>query len=120
MRIATAAQVRASNVKMVIIDPPQVPQVPVAPARILLAFGVLVAGLAAGVGVVVAIITLDQSFHSLVDLRAMGRPVLGAISMAALPPTLAMRLRSAAVFGSAIGGLVIVLGGFLLHFTQRI
>jgi polysaccharide chain length determinant protein (PEP-CTERM system associated) len=119
MRIATAAQVRASNVKMVIIDPPQVPQVPVAPARIPLAIGVLVAGLLAGVGVVMAMMTLDQSFHSIVDLRAMGRPVLGAISLAALPPTLNERLRSAAIFGSAIGGLVVVLGGVLLHFSQR-
>jgi polysaccharide chain length determinant protein (PEP-CTERM system associated) len=120
MRIAEAAQVRASNVKMVIIDPPQVPQVPVAPARILLSFGVLFAGLAAGVGVVIAMMTLDTSFHSIVDLRAMGRPVLGAISLAALPPTLAMRLRSGAIFGSALGALVVVLGGFLLHFSQRI
>jgi polysaccharide chain length determinant protein (PEP-CTERM system associated) len=120
MRIAAAAQVRASNVKMVIIDPPQVPQVPVAPARILLAFGVLFAGLAAGGGVVIALLTLDTSFHSIVDLRAMGRPVLGAISLAALPPSLAVRLRSAAIFGSALGGLVVVLGAFLLHFSQRI
>jgi polysaccharide chain length determinant protein (PEP-CTERM system associated) len=120
MKIAEAAQVRANNVKMVIIDPPQVPQVPVAPARVLMAMGILVAGLFAGVGVVIAMITLDTSFHSIVDLRAMGRPVLGAISLAALPPTLAQRLRSAAIFGSAIAGLVVVLGGVLLHFTQHI
>ena len=120
MRIATAAQVRASNVKIAIIDPPQVPQRPVAPARILLSIGVLLAGLAAGVGVVGAMITLDQSFHNIIDLRAMGRPVIGAISLAALPPTIAMRLRHAAVFGSAIGMLVVILGGVLLHYTQRI
>jgi polysaccharide chain length determinant protein (PEP-CTERM system associated) len=120
MRIATAAQVRASNVKMVIIDPPQVPQAPVAPERVLLAIGVLFAGLAAGVGVVGAMMTLDQSFHSVVDLRTMGRPVIGAISLAALPPTVAMRLRHVAVFGSSLGLLLVVLGGVLLHFTQRI
>jgi polysaccharide chain length determinant protein (PEP-CTERM system associated) len=119
MRIAAAAQVRASNVKMVIIDPPQVPQVPVAPARVLLSVGVLITGLAAGLGVVIAMMTLDTSFHSIVDLRQMGRPVLGAISLAALPPTLAMRLRHAGIFGSAIGGLVVVCGGVLLHFSQR-
>jgi polysaccharide chain length determinant protein (PEP-CTERM system associated) len=120
MRIATAAQVRASNVKMVIIDPPQVPQRPVAPARVLLSIGVLIAGLAAGVGVVGAMMTLDQSFHSVIDLRTMGRPVIGAISLAALPPTLAMRLRHVAVFGSAIGLLVVVLGGVLLRYTEHI
>jgi hypothetical protein len=80
---------------------------------------VLIAGLGAGLGVVIAMMTLDTSFHSIVDLRAMGRPVLGAISLAALPPTLSQRLRNAAIFGSAIGGLVVVLGGVLLHFSQR-
>jgi polysaccharide chain length determinant protein (PEP-CTERM system associated) len=120
MRIATAAQVRASNVKMVIIDPPLVPQRPVAPARALLSIGVLVAGIAAGFGLVGAMITLDQSFHSVIDLRTMGRPVIGGISLAALQPTLAMRLRHAAVFGSALGLLVVALGGVLLHYTQHI
>jgi polysaccharide chain length determinant protein (PEP-CTERM system associated) len=119
MRIATAAQATSNNVKLVIIDPPQVPRVPVAPQRVPMAIGVLVAGLLAGVGVVVAMITLDQSFHTIVDLRAMGRPVLGAISLAALQPTMASRLRSAAIFGSALGGLVVVLGGVLLHFSAQ-
>ena len=119
MRIATAAQASSNNVKLVVIDPPQVPRVPVAPARVPMAIGVLVAGLLAGVGVVVAMMTLDQSFHTIVDLRAMGRPVLGAISLAALPPTVASRLRSAAIFGSALGGLIVVLGGVLLHFSQQ-
>ncbi len=118
MRIATAAQVTSNNVKLVIIDPPQVPRVPVAPLRVPMAIGVLVAGLMAGVGVIVAMMTLDQSFHTIVDLRAMGRPVLGAISLAALPPTMATRLRSAAIFGSAVGALVVVLGGVLLHFSH--
>jgi polysaccharide chain length determinant protein (PEP-CTERM system associated) len=120
MKIATAAQVGSNNVKLVIIDPPQVPRVPVAPVRVPMAIGVLVAGLLAGVGVVVAMMTLDQSFHTIVDLRAMGRPVLGAISLAALPPTMAMRLRNAAIFGSAIGGLVVVLGGVLMHFSRQV
>lgn len=118
MRIATAAQVRASNVKMVIIDPPQVPIRPVAPARILLSIGVLVAGLALGIGVIGAMLTVDQSFHNIVELRAMGRPVIGAISLAILPPTMAMRLRNAALFGSSIGLLVVALGGVLLHYSQ--
>jgi polysaccharide chain length determinant protein (PEP-CTERM system associated) len=120
LKISSASQTQSNNVKMVIIEPPQIPQVPVAPPRIFLSIGVLIAGLGAGAGMIVALMTLDQSFHSVVDLRAMGRPVLGAVSLAALPPTMAMRLRSAAIFGSSIGLLVVVLGGFLLHFTQRI
>ncbi len=120
LRISSASQTQSSNVKMVIIDPPQVPRVPVGPPRVLFAVVVLVAGLGAGIGVVVAMMTLDQAFHTIADLRAMGRPVLGAVSLAAFPPTLAQRLRSAAVFGSALGLLMVVLGGFLLHFSQRI
>ena len=120
MRIATAAQVRASNVKMVIIDPPLVPRTPVAPARVLLSIGVLVAGLAAGAGVVAAWLMLDQSFHSILDLRTTGLPVIGAISLAAFPLTLRARLRQAGTFGSAAGLLLAVLGGVLLHYAQRI
>ena len=120
MRIATAAQVRASNVKMVIIDPPLVPSRPVAPARILLSIGVLVAGLAAGAGVIAAWLMLDQSFHSVLDLRTTGLPVIGAISLAALPLTVRARLRQAATFGSVAALLLVLFGGVLLHYVQRI
>jgi polysaccharide chain length determinant protein (PEP-CTERM system associated) len=119
MRISTKAQVSSSNVKMVIIDPPQVPQTPVAPARVLLSIGVMILGLAAGVGVVVAIVTLDTSFHSLVQLRTLGLPVIGGVSLAALPPTMGERLRRAAAFSGALVALLLVLGGVLLHYTWQ-
>ena len=119
MRISTKAQVSSSNVKMVIIDPPQVPQTPVAPARVLLSIGVLILGLAAGVGVVFAIVTLDTSFHSLVQLRTLGLPVIGGVSLAALPPTTGERLRRAGAFAGAMAALLVVLGGVLLHYTLR-
>ena len=120
MRIATAAQVRASTVKMVIIEPPLGPRVPAAPARILLSVAVLLAGLAAGAGVIAAWLMLDQSFHSVLDLRTTGLPVIGAISLAAFPLTLRARLRQAATFGSAAGLLLVLFGGVLLHYVQRI
>ena len=120
LRIATAAQVRASKVKRVIIDPPLVPRAPVAPARMLLSSGALVAGLAAGAGVIVAWLMLDQSFHSILDLRTTGLPVIGAISLAALPLTLRGRLRQVATFGSVGGLLLVAFGGVLLHYAQRI
>ena len=119
MRIASAAQVRASNVKMVIIDPPLVPQAPVAPPRILMSIAVLLAGLFAGGGMVFMLIATDQSFHALPELRQLGLPVVGAISLAALPPTTAVRLRRAASFATAMVLLVAALGGVLLHFSQR-
>jgi polysaccharide chain length determinant protein (PEP-CTERM system associated) len=120
MRISDAAQKKASNIKLVIIDPPSVPRVPVAPNRTLLAIGVLLGGIGAGVGVVAAMIALDQSFHSLIELRAMSLPVIGSVSLAILPPTAMQRLRQLAMFGAATGLLLVALGGVLLHFSRPI
>ncbi|HEX2942733.1 MAG TPA: XrtA system polysaccharide chain length determinant, partial [Rhodopila sp.] len=49
--IAQAADTQAEKVKLQIIDPPEIPRLPVAPNRIMLVTGVLLAGLAAGLGV---------------------------------------------------------------------
>ena len=43
--IAQAADTQADKVKLQIIDPPQVPRLPVAPSRLLLITGVLLGGL---------------------------------------------------------------------------
>ena len=118
MRIGNAAQIRASNVKMVIIDPPVAPRLPVAPNRVLLAFGVMLGALGAGGGLVVAQIALDQSFHNLVELRAMGLPVIGSISLAVLPPSLGERVRKAAAVGGALVGLGLLFMGVLAYFYR--
>jgi polysaccharide chain length determinant protein (PEP-CTERM system associated) len=120
MRISGAAGTKANNVKLVIIDPPVVPRVPVAPNRPLLAMCVLLAGIGAGVGVVAAMIALDQSFHSLIELRAMNLPVIGAVSLAVLPPTAMQRLRQIGMFGGAVAMLVVALFGVLYHFSRPI
>ncbi len=120
MRISDAAQKKASNIKMVIIDPPTAPQVPVAPNRTLLAIAVLVAGLGAGVGVVAAMLALDQSFHTVADLRALGMTVIGSVSLAILPMTAGARIRQITLFGGAFGLLFAVLGGVLVHFAHMV
>jgi polysaccharide chain length determinant protein (PEP-CTERM system associated) len=120
MRISDAAQKKASNIKLVIIDPPTAPRVPVAPNRVLLAIAVLVAGLGAGGGVVAAMLALDQSFHTIADLRALGMTVIGSVSLAALPPTAMERIRQVALFGGAFGMLFVALGGVLLHFARMV
>jgi len=120
MRISDAAQKKASNIKLVIIDPPSVPRVPVAPNRTLLAIGVLIGGIGAGIGVVAAMIALDQSFHSLIELRGMSLPVIGSVSLALLPPTAMQRLRQLTMFSLATGLLFVALGGVLLHFSRPI
>jgi polysaccharide chain length determinant protein (PEP-CTERM system associated) len=118
MRISEAAQKKASNIKLVIIDPPTAPRVPVAPNRILLAIAVLLGGLGAGVGVIGAMLALDQSFHNIADLRALGYTVIGSVSLAVLPLTAMQRIRQIALFGGALGALVVALGATLVHFAR--
>jgi polysaccharide chain length determinant protein (PEP-CTERM system associated) len=118
MRISQAADKKADNIKLVIIDPPTAPRVPVAPNRVLLALGVMVAGLGAGLGVIAAMLALDQSFHSVADLRAMGMTVIGSVSLAVLPLTALQRLRQIGLFSGAFGALFLVLAGVLVHFAH--
>ena len=120
MRISDAAQKKASNIKLVIIDPPSAPQVPVAPNRTLLAMAVLVAGLGAGAGVIAAMLALDQSFQTVAELRALGMTVIGSISLAVLPMSAAARIRQISLFGAAFGLLFVVLGGVLVHFAHMV
>lgn len=79
-RIADAANESTDN-KIQVVDPPQLPQVPVAPKRSLLISAVLFAGIGAGIAVVVLFAQMDTSFNGLQALRQrLDAPVLGAIS----------------------------------------
>ncbi len=81
MRIGQAADTDAEKIKTQVVDPPQAPNTPVAPKRILLIFGVLVAAIAGGGGLAFVLLTFDQCFHTLDDLRTMGLPVAGSVSL---------------------------------------
>jgi polysaccharide chain length determinant protein (PEP-CTERM system associated) len=81
MRLSAAANADADKVKLQIIDPPVVPQVPVGPKRTLLISGVLLAGLGGGMASAVLLGQLDRSFHDLRQLRAFGLPVAGGVSL---------------------------------------
>jgi polysaccharide chain length determinant protein (PEP-CTERM system associated) len=79
-RIADAASESTDN-KIQIVDPPQLPQVPVAPKRPLLISAVLLAGIGAGIAVIVLFGQIDRSFNGLLSLRRrLDVPVLGVIS----------------------------------------
>jgi polysaccharide chain length determinant protein (PEP-CTERM system associated) len=119
MRISDAAQKKASNVKMVIIDPPTVPRVPIGPNRVLFAVGVLLAGIGGAGGVVAGMISFDQTFHSLADLKSLGLPVIGSVSMAAIPQTAPERARQIAMLTGAFALLAATLLGVLMHFSMR-
>ncbi len=85
MRISAAADADADKVKLQVVDPPQVPQLPVAPKRGMLLSGVLAAGLLGGAALAVALSQLDCSFYTPKELQALGLPVAGGVSMLARP-----------------------------------
>jgi len=63
-------------------------------------------------------LAFDQSFNTLADLRSLGLPVIGSVSLAVLPPTIWERMRQIGAFGGALALLALVLTGVLLHFAQ--
>jgi polysaccharide chain length determinant protein (PEP-CTERM system associated) len=112
--IAQAADTQADKVKLQIIDPPEVPRLPVAPNRMLLISGVLLAGMAIGVGMTILLSQFDSSFSSVDELRGLGLPVLGGISVLGLAP-LRQRLMTVLRFGAAVAVLVGIYGGLMVH-----
>ncbi len=116
MRIGSAADEEADKVKLRIVDAPQVPGVATGPQRLLLTVGVLIAGLGGGAAVIVLLVQLDASFYSLQDLRGIGLPVLGGISMQ-------VRRRAAPRYRGVLGFAVVALlllvtfGGFMTYPT---
>lgn len=112
--IAQAAETQADKVKLQIVDPVQVPRLPVSPNRLLLFTGVLLAGIGGGIAGPVLLGQLDQSFIAAEDLRRLGRPVLGGISLANRASA-RTRLMAAFSVGAAVTVLIIIYGGLMLH-----
>jgi polysaccharide chain length determinant protein (PEP-CTERM system associated) len=79
-QIANAADTKTEKIQFRIVDPPQVPIVPVAPNRPLLMTYVLALGIAAGLVAPLLIMQLDRSFATLGQLRNLGIPILGSVS----------------------------------------
>ncbi len=112
--IAQAANTQADKVKLTVVDPPLVPHTPVAPNRLLLLSVVLVLGLGGGAGLAFALGQLDRSFRSVDDLRTLGLPVLGALSLVGTR-TMRRRMVSVLGFGVVVLLLVAVFGGLIAH-----
>jgi len=89
-KITAAADTGADKVRLRIIDPPQVPNLPIAPNRLMLVSLALVAGVGAAGGLALLLSQLDQSISDLGRLRELGFPVLGGISIV---PSLLRRTR---------------------------
>jgi polysaccharide chain length determinant protein (PEP-CTERM system associated) len=115
--IAQAADTQADKVKLQVIDPPEVPRIPAAPNRPLLVTGVLLGGLAVGLGMTVLFGQLDRSFSSVDELRTLGLPVLGGISVLGMAP-FRQRLMTGMRFGAAVTVLMVVYGGLMVHILR--
>ncbi len=118
MRISSAAEADGDKLKIQVIDPPQVPQNPVAPKRVLLVSGVLAAGLAAGLGMALLLVQMDQSFHTIEDLREMGFPVVGGVSLIGQTIPLVRRLVTLGAFAVAVAAPVILYSGLLMRLLK--
>ncbi len=84
--IAQAADTQADKVKLQIVDPPQVPRLPVAPNRLLLFSGVFLVGLGAGGGLAFLLSQFDRSFYTVDELRDLGLTVIGGITLLGTAP----------------------------------
>ena len=103
------------------LDPPSAPRSPAAPNRPLLLFGVLIAGIGAGVGTAFAMGQLRSTYATANSLeRSMGMPVLGTISFSLTDAARVLQSKRNKQFvaaGAALCGLFVVL--LAVEFIQR-
>jgi polysaccharide chain length determinant protein (PEP-CTERM system associated) len=115
--IAQAADTQADKVKLQIVDPPETPRLPVAPNRTLLVTSVLLLGLGMGAGTTVLLGQLDSCFSTAGDLRALGLPVLGGISVLG-PASLRNQIVTGLRFSMVVALLVSVYGGLVVRILR--
>lgn len=121
MRLRGQVESERSSFKFDVVDPPSTPRQPASPNRPLLLFGVLLAGLAAGVGAAFALTQLKSTFATAAGLeRALDLPVLGTISETLTDAGRVLRAKRMKMFyagsGSLAGLFVVLLG---IEFLQR-
>jgi polysaccharide chain length determinant protein (PEP-CTERM system associated) len=116
--ITAAADTGADRVRLRVIDPPQVPIDPVAPNRLLLDSGVLLAGLGAAAGLAFVLSQSDQSVIDVGQLREMGIPVLGGISIFSMARRRRMYFQGLSV-ATALFILIVLYGGLMIHYMPH-
>ncbi len=121
LRLRGQVETERSSVKFQIIDPPTTPRAPIAPNRPLLLLGVLIVGIGAGAGASFALSQLRSTFATTAKLeRALGLPVLGAITQTLTDAGRELRARRSKYFvagSGALGGLFVLL--LTVEFIQR-
>ena len=121
IRLRGEVKTETGAVQFRVIQPPSTPTAPTAPNRPLLLLGVLVLGIAAGVGVAFALGQLKGSFSTAARLeRAIGLPVAGSISQVRSAAQQAVEKQRLKWFAAASGGLAgVCLLLIAVEFVQR-
>lgn len=83
-QIAHAADTKTEKIQFRIVDPPQVPVLPAAPNRAMFVSFVLLFGVGAGFVVPLALTQFDRSFATVGQLRSLGLPIVGSVSLLSL------------------------------------
>ena len=121
LKIRGSVQNEHGAVKFQVIDPPTTPRSPIAPNRPLLLIGVLLLGLGGGAASAFAMGQLRSTFATTARLeKAVGLPVLGAVTLALTDAGRALRnkrLRHFFAASAALGGLFVLL--MTIEFVQR-
>ena len=121
LKIRGSVQNEHGAVKFQVIDPPTTPRAPVAPNRPLLLIGVLLLGLGAGASSAFALGQMRSTFATTARLeKAVGLPVLGAVSLALTDTGRELRTKRLRYFigaSAALGGLFVLL--MTIEFVQR-
>ena len=113
LRLRGQVQTERNSIKFQVVDPPISPVKPIAPNRPVLLLGVLVAGIAAGIGAAFALGQLHSTFATTGALeRALRRPALGAISLTVTEAGRVLRRNRQRQFvaaTAALGGIFVLL-----------
>ncbi len=121
LRLRGQVETERSAVKFQVIDPPTTPRSPIAPNRPLLLLGVLIVGIGAGVAAAFAMGQLRSTFQTTQRLeKALGLPVLGAISHTLTDAGRALRAKRLKYFisaSAALGAVFVLL--LASEFVQR-
>lgn len=121
LRIRGSIETEHNAVRFQVIDPPTSPRSPISPNRPVLLLGVLMMGLGAGVAGAFAVGQLRSTFATTGRLeKAMGLPVLGAISQTMTDSARILRRKRMKYFyaaSCALAGLFVIL--LALEFAQR-
>ncbi|HEX7656073.1 MAG TPA: XrtA system polysaccharide chain length determinant, partial [Sphingomonas sp.] len=121
IKLRGQVQSETDAVKFTVIDPPTSPSVPTSPNRPLLLTGVLIVGLAGGIGVAFALGQLKTTFATAARLeKASGLPVIGSIGEVVTAGQQAIRRQRLRYFAGALGGIGIAYIALLgVEFLQR-